>query len=72
MRSTGGDIKMRDLLSKYQFIKSKRQLYNLKRLPTEAKFTSNESRSVTELQPQYSSEGRELNKIQTWKQLQNP
>ena len=48
-RSTGGGIKMRDLLSKYQFIKSKMQPYNLKRLPTEAKFTSNESRSFTKM-----------------------
>ena len=44
--SAGGGIKLREL-SKYQFIKSKRQCYNLKRLPTKAKFTSNESRSVT-------------------------
>ena len=39
--------KMRDILSKYQFIKSKRQPYNLKRLATKVNFTSNESRSVT-------------------------
>ena len=48
-------IKLHDILSKYQFIKSKMQPYNLKRLPTEAKFTSNESRSVTKCKrPNYS------------------
>ena len=36
------DEKMRKILSNYKFIKSKRQPYNLKRLLTKAKFTSND------------------------------
>ena len=38
---------MRNILSKYNLIKSKRQPYNLKRLLTKAKFTSNTTPKVT-------------------------
>ena len=40
------DEKMNDTISKYKFIKSKRQPYNLKRLLTKAKFTSNYEQTV--------------------------
>ena len=38
---------MRNILSKYKLIKSKRQPYNLKRLLTKAKFTSSNTLKVT-------------------------
>ena len=41
------DETIREILSNYQFIKSRSQSYHLKRLLIRAKFTSNESRSVT-------------------------
>ena len=41
------DDKMRNILSKYNLIKNKRQPYNLKRLLTKAKFTSNTTPKVT-------------------------
>ena len=41
------DDKMRNILTKYKLIKSKRQPYNLKRLLTKAKFTSNNTPKVT-------------------------
>ena len=41
------DDKMRNILSKYNLIKSKRQPYNLKRLLTKAKITSNTIPKVT-------------------------
>ena len=37
---------MKGIISKYKFIKSKRQPYNLKRLLTKAKFTSNYEHTV--------------------------
>ena len=40
------DEKMRNILSNYKSIKSKRQSYNLKRLLTKAKFTSNDTCEV--------------------------
>ena len=40
------DEKMRNILSNYKIIKSKRQPYNLKRLLTKAKFTSNDTCEV--------------------------
>ena len=40
------DEKMRNILSNYKIIKSKRQPYNLKRLLTKAKFTSNDTCAV--------------------------
>ena len=40
------DDKMRNILSKYKLIKSKRQPYSLKRLLTKAKFTSNTTPKV--------------------------
>ena len=40
------DEKMRNILSKFKFIKSKRQPYNFKRLLTKAKFSSNECHEV--------------------------
>lgn len=40
------DEKMRKILANYKFIKSKRQPYNLKRLLTKAKFTSNHTCEV--------------------------
>lgn len=40
------DEKMGSILSRYKFIKSKRQPYNLKRLLTKAKFSSNECHEV--------------------------
>ena len=40
------DEKMNDIFSKYKFIKSERQPYNLKRLLTKAKFTSNYEQTV--------------------------
>ena len=41
------DDKMRNILNKYKLIKSKRQPYNLKRLLTKAKFTSNNTPKLT-------------------------
>ena len=40
------DEKMRNILSKHKILKSKRQPYNLKRLLTKAKFTSNDTCEV--------------------------
>ena len=40
------DEKLRNILSNYIIIKSKRQPYNLKRLLTKAKFTSNDTCEV--------------------------
>ena len=40
------DEKMRNILSKHKIMKSKRQPYNLKRLLTKAKFTSNDTCEV--------------------------
>ena len=40
------DEKMRNILSRFKFIKSKGQPYNLKRLLTKAKFSSNECHEV--------------------------
>ena len=37
---------MRDILSRYKMIKSKRQPYNLKRLLSKAKFTFNDKHEV--------------------------
>ena len=41
------DDKMRNILSKYKLLKSKRQPYSLKRLLTKTKFTSNNALKVT-------------------------
>ena len=41
------DDKMRNILNNYKLIKSKRQPYNLKRLLTKAKFTSNNTPKLT-------------------------
>lgn len=40
------DEKMRKILSQFKFIKSKRQPYNLKRILTKAKFSSNQNHEV--------------------------
>ena len=40
------DEKMRNILSKHKILKSKRQPFNLKRLLTKAKFTSNDTYEV--------------------------
>ena len=40
------DEKMRNILSNYKIIRSKRQPYNLKRLLTKSKFTSNDTCEV--------------------------
>ena len=43
------DDKMTDILSRYKLIKSKRQPYNLKRLLSKAKFTSDDKHEVREM-----------------------
>ena len=68
---------MRNFLSNYKIIKSKRQPYNLKRLLTKAKFMPNETCEVKKytqprcVQPLPSSFRRNFFQIQPWNELQS-